>query len=81
MLLVPRVIKLPKLDGLSVLKRIRQYPGGACTPAISLPSSDDAKDTREVCRLGASSNRCNQVSAQCLHDYRYKFHEQAGKAN
>ncbi len=87
-LLILLDIKLPKLDGLEVLKRIRQHPDSACIPVIMPSSSDDAQDLRNACRLGANSYLRKPVSAQPLNDalsalvgYWCEFHEQAGKAN
>jgi two-component system response regulator len=48
-------VKLPKLDGLEVLRRIRAH--GACSslPVIMLTTSDEQRDVIESYRLGANS--------------------------
>ncbi len=76
-------IKLPKMNGLEVLKRIRRHPDTCCVPVVMLSSSDDARDMRDACRLGANSYLRKSVSAdrlngalQALVAYWFGFHEQ-----
>jgi two-component system response regulator len=48
-------LKLPKIDGLEVLKRIRADARTALTPVTILTSSDEQKDMIESYNLGANS--------------------------
>ena len=47
--------KLPKVDGLEVLKRLRADERTALLPVVVLTSSDEQKDQLESYRLGANS--------------------------
>ncbi len=76
-------IKMPKMNGLEVLKRIRQHPDTWCVPVVMLSSSDDARDMSEACRLGANSYLRKSVSADRLNGalhalvtYWVGYHEQ-----
>jgi CheY-like chemotaxis protein len=84
-LLILLDIKLPKLNGLEVLKRIRQHPDTCYAPVIMLSSSDDERDLRAAYQNGANSYLRKSVSAQRLNDalaalvtYWCGFHEQVG---
>ena len=48
-------IKLPKVDGLEVLRRIRGDPRTALQPVVILTSSDEEEDRITSYRLGANS--------------------------
>lgn len=56
---VPEIIlldlKLPKLDGLEVLKQIREHEVTKYLPAVVLTTSDENKDIIESYKLGANS--------------------------
>jgi two-component system, response regulator len=48
-------LKLPKIDGLQVLKRLREEPRTELLPVVVLTSSDEDRDIIEGYRLGANS--------------------------
>jgi two-component system, response regulator len=56
---VPKVIlldlKLPKIDGLEVLRRIKSDPRTAAIPVVMLTSSREQRDVIESYRLGVNS--------------------------
>lgn len=48
-------LKLPKIDGLEVLRRLRQEPRTSLLPIVVLTSSNEERDLVESYRLGANS--------------------------
>lgn len=48
-------LKLPKIDGLEVLKRIKSDPQTSSTPVVVLTSSREQRDVIESYRLGVNS--------------------------
>lgn len=56
---VPRIVlldlKLPKVDGLEVLKKIKSDPRTQMIPVIALTSSKEDRDLRECYRAGVNS--------------------------
>lgn len=48
-------LKLPKVDGLEVLRRVRADQRTRFLPVVIMSSSDEAKDVVESYRLGANS--------------------------
>jgi two-component system, response regulator len=48
-------LKLPKLDGLQLLRRLRNEPRTQLLPVVVLTSSDEDRDVIEGYRLGANS--------------------------
>ena len=62
----PRVIlldlRLPRLDGLEVLRQLRADERTSLLPEVILTSSDENKDIAECYRLGSNSYVCKPVS-------------------
>jgi two-component system, response regulator len=48
-------LKLPKVDGLEVLRRLKSNPSSRSIPVVVLTSSQEAGDLSESYRLGANS--------------------------
>lgn len=48
-------LKLPKITGLQVLKRVRETPRTRLLPVVALTTSDEEKDLAECYSLGANS--------------------------
>jgi two-component system response regulator len=48
-------LKLPKMDGMQVLKRIRSSPSTKTLPVVILTSSDEQRDLVESYELGVNS--------------------------
>ncbi|MCK2150320.1 MULTISPECIES: response regulator [Marinobacter] len=62
-------LKLPKVSGLEVLRRIRSAPQTDWLPVVMMTSTDEPNELREAYRLGANSFVTKQI------DYS-KFSEQ-----
>ena len=54
-------LKLPKVDGLEVLQRMRADPRMRVVPVVVLTSSDDESDIASSYKLGANSYVCKPV--------------------
>jgi DNA-binding response OmpR family regulator len=54
-------LKLPKVDGLEVLKRIRADERTRCLPVVILTSSKEERDIIDGYSLGANSYVCKPV--------------------
>jgi CheY-like chemotaxis protein len=61
-------LRLPKLDGLQVLRRIREDPRTRCLPVVVLTSSDEERDIIESYELGANSFVRKPVEFQAFMD-------------
>lgn len=48
-------LKLPKVDGLEVLREIKGHPGLRSVPVVVLTSSEEGCDVRDAYALGANS--------------------------
>jgi two-component system response regulator len=48
-------LKLPKISGMEVIRRIRSEPSACLEPVVVLSSSDEARDISESYALGANS--------------------------
>jgi CheY-like chemotaxis protein len=48
-------LKLPKIDGVEVLKRIKEDPRTRMIPVVVLTSSKEQKDVVETYKLGVNS--------------------------
>jgi len=48
-------LKMPKVDGLEVLERIKSHPDFKTIPVVVLTSSAEDRDVREAYKLGANS--------------------------
>jgi len=48
-------LKLPKINGLDVLKRVRSELSTRCTPVVILTTSDEESDINTCYELGANS--------------------------
>jgi two-component system response regulator len=65
-------LKLPKVDGIEVLRRLRAHPATALLPVVVLTLSNEESDIRSAYRFGANSylrkpvdfDRFNDVLAQ-----------------
>lgn len=54
-------LKLPRIDGLEVLRRIRAHPRTRLLPVVILTSSNEDQDRIEGYSLGANSYVCKPV--------------------
>ena len=57
-------LKMPKVDGLEVLRQIKADPNLRLTPVVMLTSSREAQDLRECYRLGANGYVVKPVDAK-----------------
>ncbi len=55
-------LKLPKVDGLTVLERIKAHPRFHSVPVVVLTTSSEDSDMRSAYRLGANSYIIKPVS-------------------
>lgn len=55
-------LKLPKVDGLEVLKTLKSHPVYSTIPIVVLTSSGDERDISEAYKLGANSYIIKPVS-------------------
>ena len=61
-------LKLPNLDGLEVLRRLRADPRTRLIPIVILTSSSEPQDIRAAYRLGANSYICKPVNFSLFAD-------------
>lgn len=61
-------LKMPKIDGLEVLRRLRSVPVTATLPIIMLTSSDAEADLVKSYNLGANSYVCKPIEFNAFAD-------------
>jgi CheY-like chemotaxis protein len=61
-------LKLPKLDGFEVLRRIRAEPRTCIVPVVVLSSSVEERDLLESYRLGCNSYVRKPVDFAAFHE-------------
>jgi CheY-like chemotaxis protein len=61
-------LKLPKVDGLEVLRRLRADPRTRLIPIVVLTASSEPQDIRAAYRLGANSYICKPVDVSLFAD-------------
>jgi CheY-like chemotaxis protein len=61
-------IRMPRLDGMEVLERLRDNERTRLLPVVVLTSSDEEGDRRRSYRLGANSYVCKPVALAALTD-------------
>lgn len=61
-------LKLPRVDGLDVLRRLRHHPSSKALPVVVLTSSSDQGDVRTAYELGANSYIVKPVSFEKFMD-------------
>ncbi|MHB0867163.1 MAG: response regulator [Thermoleophilia bacterium] len=54
-------LKLPKVNGKEVLKKVKADPRSSSIPVVVMTSSNDDRDIEECYRLGANSYICKPV--------------------
>jgi len=62
-------LKLPKINGLEVLKYLRSDERTKCIPIVVLSSSNDERDRMESYKLGANSNLAKPSDADVFVDH------------
>jgi two-component system response regulator len=61
-------LRMPKLDGFEILRRLRADPRTRLIPTVILTSSCEPQDVRAAYRLGANSYICKPVSFSLFAD-------------
>lgn len=61
-------LKLPRISGLEVLRRIREHERTRLVPTVVLTSSCEPRDIEEACRVGANSYAVKPVDYEKLVD-------------
>ncbi|MDB4946058.1 MAG: multi-sensor hybrid histidine kinase [Labilithrix sp.] len=59
-------LSLPQLDGLEMLKRIRQTPAGATIPAMALSASASLEDAARAIDAGFDAHVAKPLSSEAL---------------
>ena len=70
---LPRLIlldlKLPKINGMEVLKLLKSNEKTKCIPIVVFTSSNEERDRMESCKLGANSYLVKPLDADQFADY------------
>jgi two-component system response regulator len=61
-------IKMPKVDGIEVLRRLKRDPHTATVPVVVMTSSNEEQDVVESYRLGVNSYIVKPVQFEAFHD-------------
>jgi len=61
-------IKMPKVDGIEVLRRLKADPRTATTPVVIMTSSSEERDVLETYRLGVNSYIVKPVQFEAFLD-------------
>jgi CheY-like chemotaxis protein len=59
-------LRLPKADGLEVLRELKSHPASACIPVVVLTTSVRASDIQEAYRLHANSYLAKPIDLRAL---------------
>jgi two-component system, response regulator len=59
-------IKMPKVDGIEVLRRLKQDPATRAIPAVIMTSSNEERDVMESYRLGVNSYIVKPVTSDAF---------------
>jgi two-component system, response regulator len=62
-------LKLPKINGLEVLKLLKSDKKTKCVPVVIFTSSNETKDRMESYELGANSYLVKPLDADVFYDY------------
>ena len=71
-LLAPKLVlldlKMPKVDGIEVLRRLKADPATRTLPVVVMTSSNEERDVAESYRLGANSYIVKPVEFEAFHE-------------
>lgn len=61
-------LKMPKVDGIEVLRRMKSDPAMRAVPVVIMTSSNEERDVVESYRLGANSYIVKPVAFEAFHE-------------